>query len=67
MALQYVLVVPEYVSLKSVPPTATLYGVDAKRVDTYAVSCIRLRCLSQPAAPLSPAETKTETPSATAC
>ena len=29
MALQYVLVVPEDVSPKSVPPTATLLGVEA--------------------------------------
>lgn len=30
LEFQYVALVPEYVSLKSVPPTATLFGVEAK-------------------------------------
>jgi len=54
------------VSLKSVPPTATLFGVEAKAFT--AIPCVAVATLlSQPAAPLSPAATKTETPSATAC
>jgi len=63
---QYVLFVPEYVSLKSVPPTATLNGVEARAL--APMPCVAsVALLSQPAAPLSPEATKTETPSDTAC
>ena len=58
--------VPAYVSPKSVPPTATLYGVEANPL-TPMPWVADAAPASQLAAPSSPAETKTETPSATAC
>src|SRR5580704_5341569 len=65
VVFQYVLFVPAKVSLKSVPPTATLNGVDANPLTP--MPCVALASLaSQLAAPSSPAETNTETPSVTA-
>src|SRR5215470_2888626 len=63
---QKVLVV--FTSSKSVPPTATLNGVDA--VPLIAMPCVALFSLfglSHPADPLSPDETETVIPSAAAC
>ncbi len=52
--------------MKSVPPTATLYGVEANPLT--AIPCVATVLLaSQLAAPSSPEETKTETPSDAAC
>src|SRR5215472_13777274 len=55
-------------SSKSVPPTATLNGVEA--IPLTARPCTAVDCVvksSQPAEPLSPAETITEMPCAAAC
>ena len=60
------MLVLENVSLKSVPPTATLYGVEAKALTPMPLLASET-LLSHPAAPLSPAATKMEMPSATAC
>jgi hypothetical protein len=66
VVFQYVLLVPAKVSPKSVPPTATLYGVDAHPLTP--MPCVAfVSFASQLAAPSSPAETNTETPSVTAC
>jgi len=62
---QYVLFVPATVSPKSVPPTATLYGVDANPLTP--IPCVELAwSASQLAAPSSPDDTNTETPPAAA-
>jgi hypothetical protein len=59
-----VLFVPAKVSPKSVPPTATLYGVEAKPLTP--MPCVAFDSFaSQLAAPSSPAETKMDTPSVT--
>ena len=57
---------PAKVSPKSVPPTETLYGLDPQPV--MPIPCVAfVASLSHPAAASSPEETKTETPSVTAC
>ena len=66
----------EAVSLNSVPPTATLYGVEASPFTPYpwlagwvlsAPALVAEYATSQPAEPLSPMATKTAIPSAAAC
>ncbi|MGO9511329.1 MAG: hypothetical protein ACLPXZ_29840 [Mycobacterium sp.] len=61
------LLVPAYVSPKSVPPTATLYGVEAKELTLIPYSAtVSFKSQSVAAAPPSPAPTKTATPAVTA-
>ena len=63
---QYVLFVPAKVSPKSVPPTATSYGLDARPFTV--MPCVAAEApWSHMAAPSSPDATNTETPSLTAC
>ena len=56
----------EAVSLNCVPPTPTLYGVEARPLTAAPVPVVALPP-SQPAAPLSPEETNEVMPCVAAC
>src|ERR1700674_3330624 len=62
---QYLLSCPP--SLNMVPPTATLKGVEARKFTDSGKAAAGEPGSSQPAAPLSPVETRYEMPCAAAC